>query len=751
MISETVNESDININMQYQNLSIYDNGQPFEVFQNEETTKNPNIDGKALRMMQKMGYKQGSGLGKSEQGITKIIDINYQHGKRGLGLKLKCIEDTLKTWDFSIEEVNVKENLIWLKNEEAADYTEEEMITWIKEGEHITDIKTQSEFCDGEILNNVVNAKDIFDEMDIIELCQARAKSNPFETIRSAFFMNRAALKMANIDAVTNYMFTDVDKNETFQNHEGPYYFADVCAGPGGFTEYVLWRKQWHFKGFGLTLKDENDFKLGDSTCACPASFQGLYGKDDDGNVCSPENIMDFKEKVMHETDMHGVHFMMSDGGFSVEGNENFQEILSKSIYICQCLVALEIVRSHGHFVTKLFDVFTPFSVGILFLMFKCFEKVAILKPNSSRPANSERYFICSNLNRDHFYERVKRYFWFIVRRLWEIKDNNNIDVLEIVPLHILKGDKYFYNYIVNSNNTLAVRQTTGLKKLAAFCQNPTLVECRQEEYRRKCLEFWNLPDKSKTALPQLSALQLVNLVLDKPEILLVQPRRVDHIEAFNELISDVEDWYYFPLYSSQKTNNCNFYAGVSGKVYRLQKGKWIKINNIQLCRGTLLYGEFVKEKCVTRTGVNKETESTKYSLHIIDALYLGEKSLIDLSFFKRQDLIKLYCKSLNKEGIPLSVRIRPKISNRFSNISSDCLISSSKMNGTYCNLPLLGYKSISESFKTNSLLLLKMNSNQSFHWTYVLRVQIFIKDNEEINEDSLLLEHILSEVKEKS
>jgi len=32
-------------------------------------------------------------------------------------------------------------------------------------------------------------------------------------------------------------------------------YFADVCAGPGGFSEYVLWRKGWQAKGFGFTLK----------------------------------------------------------------------------------------------------------------------------------------------------------------------------------------------------------------------------------------------------------------------------------------------------------------------------------------------------------------------------------------------------------------------------------------------------------------------------------------------------------------
>lgn len=45
-----------------------------------------------------------------------------------------------------------------------------------------------------------------------------------------------------------------------------------------------------------------------------------------------------------------------------------------------------------GHFVCKLFDLFTPFSVGLVYLMYHAFEKVCIFKPNTSRPANSERY-----------------------------------------------------------------------------------------------------------------------------------------------------------------------------------------------------------------------------------------------------------------------------------------------------------------------------------------------------------------------
>ena len=46
---------------------------------------------------------------------------------------------------------------------------------------------------------------------------------------------------------------------------------------------------------------------------------------------------------------------------------------------------------SGGHFVCKLFDIFTPFSVGLVYLMYRVFRRVSIFKPVTSRPANSER------------------------------------------------------------------------------------------------------------------------------------------------------------------------------------------------------------------------------------------------------------------------------------------------------------------------------------------------------------------------
>lgn len=47
-----------------------------------------------------------------------------------------------------------------------------------------------------------------FDALDGQELRRAVARSNPFETIHGGIFLNRAAMKMANMDRVFDHMFT---------------------------------------------------------------------------------------------------------------------------------------------------------------------------------------------------------------------------------------------------------------------------------------------------------------------------------------------------------------------------------------------------------------------------------------------------------------------------------------------------------------------------------------------------------------
>lgn len=221
-----------------------------------------NYSDKSMLMMKKWGFNPDQGLGKSGQGRIDPIEASEQKGRRGLGLKLDGLDQAAIKFDPFSENVQLRETAEWLhsSSNDLDELSRDELELWLKLGDVKLTIDDEAHFCDPQVLSDVLSSKSIFDNLGTEDMRRARTRSNPFETIRGAIFLNRAAVKMANMDSIFDFMFTiPIDE------HGGPLvreddllYFADVCAGPGGFSEYVLWRKGWQAKGFGFTLRKEN-------------------------------------------------------------------------------------------------------------------------------------------------------------------------------------------------------------------------------------------------------------------------------------------------------------------------------------------------------------------------------------------------------------------------------------------------------------------------------------------------------------
>ncbi|XP_074845890.1 cap-specific mRNA (nucleoside-2'-O-)-methyltransferase 1 isoform X1 [Carettochelys insculpta] len=612
------------------------------------------------KLMAKMGFREGEGLGKYSQGRKDIVEASSQKGRRGLGLTLKGFDGDLNIDWRDEPEPSAYEQVDWFPECTTEIPDAQEMKEWMTVGKRKMVIEDETEFCREELLHNVLKCKSVFDELDGEEMRRARTKSNPYEMIRGAFFLNRAAMKMANMDYVFDHMFTnpkDSHGKPLIKERDAELlYFADVCAGPGGFSEYVLWRKKWHAKGFGMTLKGPNDFKLEDFYSASSELFEPYYGEggiDGDGDITRPENITAFRNFVLDNTDRKGVHFLMADGGFSVEGQENLQEILSKQLLLCQFLTGLSVVRTGGHFVCKTFDLFTPFSVGLIYLLYCCFERVSLFKPVTSRPANSERYVVCRGLKSG--IDDVREYLFMVNMKLNQLRSSDQ-DVNLVVPVEVIKGDHEFYDYMVQSNERQCKVQIKALAKIHAFVQDMTASEPRQADIRKECLRLWGIPDQARVAPsssdPRSKFFELIQGTdLDtfsfKPTPLTSKTlEKIRHVLDYRCMVSGSEQKFLLGLGKSQ------IYTW-DGR----QSDRWTKLDlKTELPRDTLLSVEIVHEL----KGEGKAQRKIK-AIHILDVLVLNGSDVREQHFNQRIQLAEKFVKAVSKPSRPDMNPIRVK------------------------------------------------------------------------------------------
>ncbi|KAG2174785.1 hypothetical protein INT43_005847 [Umbelopsis isabellina] len=320
----------------------------------------------------------------------------------------------------------------------------------------------------------------------------ARSRTNPFDKIGQAIFICRAATKLAVLDVHFN-LLASPDSNQTFQ-------FADLCGGPGGFSEYLLWRAHTSgqaIHGYGITLKGENDknWRLDafHPDTDVKHSFTILDGKDHSGDICIPDNLANFASHILQQA-ANGVDLVVADGGTNFQGQQDKQELIARQLLICQTAAMLSVLRKGGKFVCKFFDITLETTAGLVWILYQCFESICITKPLTSRPANAERYIICNNF-RFHRPQVIIDYLLKVNEALSE-EHARSKRVNAIVERGKMESDEAFIDYMKMRNMKFAIKQLEALENLEQFVQRPHngTTEPDQNEVRRRCLHEWRLP-----------------------------------------------------------------------------------------------------------------------------------------------------------------------------------------------------------------------------------------------------------------
>lgn len=307
-----------------------------------------------------------------------------------------------------------------------------------------------------ELVQRLWNAKDNIGRIWRIDrgklYTRLRNEIFPQDRSGSDFFRNRAGDKL--------HQVLDAAKISLPEN----FNFVDLAGGPGAFSQVLLAAGG---QGWGMTLRGSEDSLAWYKDLLRVENFQPIWGASGTGNLYLLEDIVALTKTVLEATNNQGVQCVVADGGLSVEGADNYQEILSGRLILGEFAAMMGIISQGGHFVCKFFDTFSHLSKSLIYLATLLFRNVLIIKPASSRQVNSERYLVGRfRRERSSLMSEIHRQ---LLQAVYECSMNpgNTPETLAKIA-----GDRKFQESIDKPIREIAERQIEAIDQIANRAQN---------------------------------------------------------------------------------------------------------------------------------------------------------------------------------------------------------------------------------------------------------------------------------------
>lgn len=257
---------------------------------------------------------------------------------------------------------------------------------------------------DTEIYNKLNKYKNMITNIDNIKIWDFCKKlSNEYELLHHCIKSKSSNLGIANYDPISRSFFKMWEICRDFNiidTNKSSIVYGALAEGPGGFIEcFNFYRRRYSINPMDtincITLKPYNNdipgWKKSNRIFKECNRYTISFGKDDTGDLYNLTNIKYFATLFNYNK----ADIVTGDGGFDFSDDYSNQEILAFRLIFCEAVTGLSILKYNGNMVLKLFDLFHQSSIDLIYILAHYFDKIHIVKPFTSRAANSEKYIVC--------------------------------------------------------------------------------------------------------------------------------------------------------------------------------------------------------------------------------------------------------------------------------------------------------------------------------------------------------------------
>lgn len=286
----------------------------------------------------------------------------------------------------------------------------------------------------------------------------------------------------------------------------------DNSGNGGGNTQVTYGNDRY----YGMTLINDDPICPGwKKTRTFLENHQNVVietGADKTGNLISLDNFMHCVAKYQNK-----MNIITADGGFDFSVDFNNQENMATQLILCEVFYALAMQKQGGTFILKIFDVFHKPTVDILYLLCYYYNSVSIMKPHTSRIANSEKYVVCQGFKIADSSKIVEQF-----SDLFDSLSSSPERILSIIPQD---HDVYFLNKIEEMNAMVSFQQIENITSTLSIITNHRNTE-KLDHYKKsnvnKCIawcEHYDIPYHIHHA-----SIQSTNIFLNRSCVVIGSP-----------------------------------------------------------------------------------------------------------------------------------------------------------------------------------------------------------------------------------
>jgi cap2 methyltransferase len=322
--------------------------------------------------------------------------------------------------------------------------------------------------------NEIEALKESIQPYDRTELWDiAKRITNPYELIST--YSSRLILPKSSccIHPLSRSFFKMVElltQLQFFDRHKDPKLRSlHICEGPGGFIEAFHYmadsKKHRVASSHAMSLKSTNQmipgWRRATQFLQSHPMVHLIYGPTKTGNIYEPCN----QDECVSAVGPGGAHLVTSDGGFDFSEDFQNQEKTILRLLVSSALILLGSVAKDGDIILKVFDCNSAVTRDVLYLLASCFTSWTLYKPATSRPCNSEWYF----LGKSAIYKDLRKP---ILDVLILLRDALSLNEISSVPYKKLLETNPLESILLRLQEERCEKQMQALKEVLAFCKN---------------------------------------------------------------------------------------------------------------------------------------------------------------------------------------------------------------------------------------------------------------------------------------